>query len=47
MLHATRSAGAFLEITVSVNKTYRNSATSLTSFWKIALSTTNTIALQR
>lgn len=47
LLHATRRDGEFLEITVSVNRTYRNSATSLTSFWKIALSTTNTIALKR
>lgn len=46
LLHATRTVGAFLEITVSVNNTYRNSATSLTSFWKTALSTTNTIALE-
>lgn len=39
-------AGAFLAITASVNSTYKNSATSRTSFWKMALSTTNTIPLQ-
>lgn len=47
LLHATTRAGAFLVITASVNNTYKNSATSLTSFWKIALSTTNTIALKK
>lgn len=45
LLQATNRVGAFLAITVSVNNTYRNSATSLTSFWKMALSTTNTMAL--
>lgn len=40
-------AGAFLAITASVNSTYRNSATSRTSFWKMALSTTNTIPLEQ
>lgn len=45
-MQATRRAGAFLAITASVSSTYKNSATSRTSFWKMALSTTNTIPLE-